>query len=338
MKTLKHLLVMVAVLLGLSSSLSAQITMTSTTLSTAVTSTSGTTVVVASATGISAGRFLFIDREFMKVVSVSGTTISVVRGVSGIVSTHASGATVYLGPGSYFINYDHAGSCTATNELVLPQINVRSGNIWQCTSSVWVVLAGPAGSATSLTALTPSAAATVDVGAATNAFRTAFLTSLINFEGSTVDAFETVFSVTDPAVDVTITVPSIASGAATLGQVEVTFADHPTGNATDRTFFVATHGYIISACSQIHSVAQGGAATLQVVKDTGTTAPGAGTDTLTAAFDLNATANTVQAKTSGDFVSLAARTLATGDRLSVDYSAAIGSTAGNTVTCSLIPN
>jgi hypothetical protein len=77
---------------------------------------------------------------------------------------------------------------------------------------------------------------------------------------------------------------------------------------------------------------------MQLVKDTTTSAPGAGTDLLTAAFDLNATANTVQAKASGDFVSLAARTMAIGDRIAVDYANAIQSTAGNAVTCLLIPN
>ena len=158
------------------------------------------------------------------------------------------------------------------------------------------------------------------------------------FEGSTADGFETFITATDPAIDTTVTIPAIASGAHTLGVIEVSFKDQVTGDATDRTFYVATRGVIVNACSQVHSVAAGGVSTIQVVKDTGTAAPGAGTDLLTAAFDLNGTANTVVAKTSGDFVSLAARTLATGDRLSVDYANAIQSTAGNLITCQLLPN
>lgn len=137
----------------------------------------------------------------------------------------------------------------------------------------------------------------------------------------------------------TITASLPASATAwTLGTISVPWRDELTGSAVDRVFFTATRGWIIDSCSQVHSVAAGGVSTMQLVKDTGTSAPGAGTDLLTAAFNLNATANTVQAKASGDFVSLAARTLAIGDRIAVDYADAIQSTAGNSVTCTLIPN
>lgn len=158
------------------------------------------------------------------------------------------------------------------------------------------------------------------------------------FEGSTADAFETFITATDPVIDTTVTIPAIASGAVTLGTTYATFHDQVAGDATDRTFFVATKAVIVDSCSNVFSVAAGGASAMQVTKETTTGAPGTGTDLLTAAYDLNATANTVQAKTSGDFVSLAARTLAVGDRLSVDYAQTIQSTAGNMVTCTLIPN
>lgn len=159
----------------------------------------------------------------------------------------------------------------------------------------------------------------------------------LRFEGSTADGNEGTITFTDPAAPTTVTVPAIASGAFTLA-VTVPWRDELTGSAVDRVFFTATRGWIIDSCSQVHSVAAGGVSTMQLVKDTGTTAPGAGTDLLTAAYDLNATANTVQAKVAGDFVSLAARTLAIGDRISVDYANAIQSTAGNSVTCLLFPN
>jgi hypothetical protein len=105
--------------------------------------------------------------------------------------------------------------------------------------------------------------------------------------------------------------------------------------ATDRVFFLATRPYYIRAISQIHGVAAGGASALQVTKDTSTNAPGAGTDLLTTAFDLNATANTVQ---NGAIVTTAGvRKLAVGDRLSIDFAQAIQSTAGLHVSVELQP-
>lgn len=108
--------------------------------------------------------------------------------------------------------------------------------------------------------------------------------------------------------------------------------------ATDSAFFVATRSFLLVSVSEIHAVAAGGASLLQVTKDTGTNAPGAGTDLLTnntnTGFDLNATANTVQA---GTLVAAATRTLAAGDRLSVDFSGAIQSSANVVVTACLQP-
>lgn len=106
----------------------------------------------------------------------------------------------------------------------------------------------------------------------------------------------------------------------------------------DTTIFIATRPYILVSVSEIHAVAAGGASVVQVVKDTGTQAPGAGTDLLTnttnTGFDLNATANTVQ---TGTLVAAATRTLATGDRLSVDFANAIQSSSGISITACLAP-
>lgn len=125
----------------------------------------------------------------------------------------------------------------------------------------------------------------------------------------------------------------------TTGVVEVVqFVGQTTEAATDRVIFVATQACKIIAISESHAVAAGGASALQVTKDTGTTAPGAGTDLLTnntnTGFDLNATANTVQV---GALVATAATvTLAAGDRLSIDFAQAIQSTAGLTITITLV--
>lgn len=108
--------------------------------------------------------------------------------------------------------------------------------------------------------------------------------------------------------------------------------------ATDAAFFVATRPYIVVSVSEVHAVAAGGASVVQLVKDTGTAAPGAGTDLLTnntnTGFNLNATANTVQV---GTLVAVATRTLAAGDRLSYDFAQAIQSSAGIVITVCLAP-
>lgn len=114
-----------------------------------------------------------------------------------------------------------------------------------------------------------------------------------------------------------------------------TYAPSGTPAATDAVFFIATRPYNIVYISAVFSVTAGGASKLQVTKDTGTNAPGAGTDILTnntnTGFDLAAVANTVQVGT------FAATSLAAGDRLAVDYANSIQSTAGVVVTACLAP-
>jgi len=122
-------------------------------------------------------------------------------------------------------------------------------------------------------------------------------------------------------------------------QIEISYIGQTTEAATDRAIFIANRAYQVTGVRQVHAVAAGGASKLQLTKDTGTTAPGAGTDLLTnntnTGFDLNATANTVQVGT------LTATTadlqLAAGDRLSLDWANTIQSTAGIVVTVSLVP-
>lgn len=109
--------------------------------------------------------------------------------------------------------------------------------------------------------------------------------------------------------------------------------------ATDQVFFIANRALRVVSVSEVHAVAAGGASVLQVTKDTGTSAPGAGTDLLTnntnTGFDLNGTANTVQ---SGTLVATAGvTTLAAGDRLAVDFANAIQSSSGVVVTACMAP-
>jgi hypothetical protein len=112
----------------------AQATMNSTTTSAAVALTD-LTVQVTSATNITGvgslnqpTTYLVIDGESMAVLSVSGTTVSVRRGYQGGgVTTHASGAVVWVGPPNYFLGGAPSGSCTPANIAALPAVVVTAG-------------------------------------------------------------------------------------------------------------------------------------------------------------------------------------------------------------------
>lgn len=126
--------------------LHAQTALTQTTLSAAI--TSGTrTIPVASVTGITAATTaLWIEGEYMPVVSVNSTSKLVTiapRGSSGSrANQHPSGAVVWVGSLTStipaFVNYDPAGTCTVANTS-LPTIAVVSYRLWRCdsTTGVW---------------------------------------------------------------------------------------------------------------------------------------------------------------------------------------------------------
>jgi hypothetical protein len=124
------------------------------------------------------------------------------------------------------------------------------------------------------------------------------------------------------------------------GLVCTTFAQMGTlASPANAAFFVATRPYKLVSVSEVHSTAAGATETMQVEKDTGTTAPGSGTALLTnntnAGFNLNATANTVQA---GALVGTAASVaLAAGDRLALKFTGTATATANLVVTACLAP-
>lgn len=119
---------------------SAQVTLTQTRLSAAVTTANDNTITVVSATTFAAGTtHAVIDAEEMAVTSVSGTTIGVVRGINGTrATTHAASAVVYVGSPTYFDSVGRFGSCTAANERVLPIIVPTEAKYYTCSSSAWV--------------------------------------------------------------------------------------------------------------------------------------------------------------------------------------------------------
>lgn len=121
--------------------------------------------------------------------------------------------------------------------------------------------------------------------------------------------------------------------------IPVTYAVNANASLADQAFFLADRRYEVVGITQIHAVAGGdaGAVNLQVTKDTGTAAPGAGTDLLTnnanAGFNLKGTANTLQTGTL--VATLATKRLAAGDRLSVDFAGVLTTLAGVVVTVRL---
>lgn len=175
----------------------AQATVTSTTLSAAVTNATGapSTITVTSATGFSAGRIVFVDREAMLILPsyVSGTTIPVQRGYAGTVANpHASGATVYVGPTNYFSQMVPSGQCTATTEVALPRIVLPLGAVYQCTNSIWY-----------------------QIGAAIGTVQTAFV------QGATAaDALDTIFFIADREYVVTA-VSAVWGTAEATGSMDI---------------------------------------------------------------------------------------------------------------------
>lgn len=153
MKTLKTLIA----ILGLSALALAQTnTLTTTTLSSAVANGTVSAVQVASATGISGvtasnpGSFLYIDRELMQVISVSGTTINVFRGQGGTAATpHLTGMLVWIGNGDWFSNGSVGsvpqGTCTASSQYYYPHIHVLDGSMFTCSAEGRWGYAGPSG-------------------------------------------------------------------------------------------------------------------------------------------------------------------------------------------------
>jgi len=149
MKTLKSffsLAFLVALLAGASfaQQQGAQ-TLSTTTLSSAISTTNGTTVTLASITNVTATAavqtVLWVDTEAMTVVTntvpSTGTTVSVTRGSLGTkAELHASGRTVYVSRPNLFQNYNVAGACTKGSGLAttLPWINVSNGNRYECYS------------------------------------------------------------------------------------------------------------------------------------------------------------------------------------------------------------
>lgn len=95
--------------------------------------------------------------------------------------------------------------------------------------------------------------------------------------------------------------------------------------SVDTHCFIADRAYKVASVKHIVSVGASGA-TLDVKKCTGTQAPAAGTTTLNATLDLNATANTTT--TAVLSATPANLLLAAGDRLALDFSGTLTGLVG----------
>jgi hypothetical protein len=166
--TLKSLALALLVLLVPALAFGQQNVLVQTTLSAAVNapiSGAANLVQIASATGITAPSLnstataniqnqwgLYVDREFMTVTGINGTTLSVIRGQSGTVATaHASGAMVLYGRLNWFYVTDpgatptasggiSGAACTTASTFVAPYLNIRTGAQWLCSTitTTWV--------------------------------------------------------------------------------------------------------------------------------------------------------------------------------------------------------
>lgn len=150
-RTAAAVLVAVGLLSGVAS---AQTTLTSTTLSAAISDGQTRTMTIASASGWTASSsaattFALIDREVVGVEALSSTTVTISRGQFSTRATgHPSGTKVWFIPaGSVALsNYDRAGTCSTTGSSdlsmsgsVVPVLNPITGNAFYCTSTgVWL--------------------------------------------------------------------------------------------------------------------------------------------------------------------------------------------------------
>jgi len=110
--------------------MAATVTLSSTTLSAAVSSTDSQ-VKVASTSGLTPGIRLWVDQELMSVVSLGiAPAVNVLRGVDGTVAApHSSSATVTFGRADQFYQSDPVGRPPSVIPIS-PWINVLNGRVW----------------------------------------------------------------------------------------------------------------------------------------------------------------------------------------------------------------
>jgi hypothetical protein len=131
----------------------AQSAPTVTTLSAAVSATSEF-ITIASATGWSASNstnkyLAIVDKEFMEVVSINGTTVKVKRGSVSHADAHLSGDQVAFIDARYGLTAEPSGACTAANIGLNPKPLQNSNRWFYCSGGSsggkWYEIGGTGG-------------------------------------------------------------------------------------------------------------------------------------------------------------------------------------------------
>lgn len=141
-------------------------------------------------------------------------------------------------------------------------------------------------------------------------------------------------------------VPTVAVSTGTPGEVQINSARgffeacwqqflpaNVPVTATSYSFFLANRAYRVVAASIIASSTT--TPTVDVFKDSGTNAPGAGATVLTAVMTFSGTANTRVTGTPSATVS--ATNIAAGDRLSAKWGGTVGALTGGMLCVTLVP-
>lgn len=140
--TLRNLLAVLALVLASAVGAQAQqFTLTQTSLTADVTASTSSfqltsvTGIVGQGNGPGTGTAIYIDRELASVISVSGKTVNVLRGINGTQATaHKASNMVLFGNPNAFVSFDQAGTCVVAQVPAQPTINVMNGNQWLCSS------------------------------------------------------------------------------------------------------------------------------------------------------------------------------------------------------------
>lgn len=140
-------------------------------------------------------------------------------------------------------------------------------------------------------------------------------------------------------------IPRIGDAAVRPGRLQKTFYIAANATLATQTFFIADKPYIITGIQEVHKTAGNDAAavTLEVFRDTGTQAPGAGATTMSGSFNMKGTASTVQTATLANSFTCESVAqnqtifLNTGDRLSAVFTGVLTTLAGVAVTVTFAP-
>lgn len=139
MRLLRFYVLSAVVVVGLAQPLAAQTVATTTTLAANATATD-TVITVTSATGFTVGDYVWADYEQMLIRAISGTRITVQRGVNGTAArAHDNTERVIEGPSDHFKTNDpdFGADCArgVGQAAYSPWINVRNGYVWMCGES-----------------------------------------------------------------------------------------------------------------------------------------------------------------------------------------------------------